>query len=43
MSFPKRFLGIGSELSSIIRIANAVAAWPDIHLRERSLSLVHED
>ena len=31
----KRFSGIGSELSSIFRVANAVAAWPDIHLRER--------
>jgi hypothetical protein len=43
MDFPKRFTSFGSELSSIVRIANAVAAWPDIHLRERGRSLVHED
>jgi hypothetical protein len=34
MDFPKRFTSFGSELSSIVRIANAVAAWLDIHLRK---------
>jgi len=43
VSFPKQFLGYGSELSSIACIANALAAWLDIHLREPGLSLVRED
>ena len=42
-SVPRAVYRIWFELSSIVRIANAIAAWPDIHLRERCRSLVHED
>ena len=43
MDFPDGLASCCSELSSIVGLANAIAAWLDIHLRERSRSFGHED